>query len=67
MGAAEDGNGAICRPRSEDTEQLDALDIAHYVCLVNSVIPQRAGSFLGDFKYLQNRFAVLDRWVGRPG
>ena len=50
VGAAEDGDDPIARPQSEDPEQLDALDNAHYVCLVNPVVPQWAGSLLGDFE-----------------
>ena len=48
MVAAEDDDAAHYRPQATDTEPDDAVDDAHDVYLVCSVVPKRSGSLLGD-------------------
>ena len=67
VGTAEDGNPPDGRPQAATAESDDAVDDAHNVCLLLSIIPQWPGSLLGDFQYYYYWHAVFCYRLGRSG
>lgn len=65
VGAAEDDNAGDHRCQAAVTGEDDAVDDAAHVWFLCIIIPQWAGSLLGDVHYHQSYYAILYDWMGR--